>query len=592
MTLTGEVSTVDAVGTLLSVNVGLPKDIAWSGRTVHTGVYKYPVDGPRFVRRLNVDGDGQGDLAGHGGEQRAVLVYQQAAYDFWAENLGRSDLEPGNFGENLTVDGLPDDEVCIGDRYRIGDAEFEVTQPRVTCFRVGLRLGVPQMASLLVANHRPGFYLRVISEGTIEAGDRIVKSGTGRHRLTVADVDALLYLPDRQRDRLELAVDVPALSPGWQQSFQELLAAADTGTVGPEPAMGQEPGWSGFRQFRVTKTVHETPSVLSLYLTDASGTAVADAKPGQYLTLRLPVGGAAAVRSYSISGRPDATSYRISVKREEHGVVSSWIHDSVAVGDVIDVAAPRGEFVLDDSDEPVLLLSAGIGITPVLSMLAFLATSAPDREVLWLHVARTETDYALAAEVKGLLERLPNARSFIWLTRVSRVPAGAAAETMLGRVDSEALRRLDLSRMTSAYICGPPAFISGMTDALGSIGLAPEHIHSEIFDALAAINPGVVRAAQVAPHAPAGAPGTGPAVTFVRSGLTVNWSDRYASLLELAEACDVSTRWSCRTGVCHTCVTGLVSGEVAYAPEPLERPSASETLLCCSRPTNETLLDA
>jgi MOSC domain-containing protein YiiM len=127
---------------LTSLNVGLPADVEWNGRVVHTGAWKAPVDGPRMVRRLNVDGDGQGDLGGHGGENRAVLVYQVDSYRHWNAEFARDDLAPGHFGENFTVDGLPDDEVCIGDRYRIGDAEFEVTQPRVTCYRVGLRVGV------------------------------------------------------------------------------------------------------------------------------------------------------------------------------------------------------------------------------------------------------------------------------------------------------------------------------------------------------------------------------------------------------------------------------------------------------------------
>src|ERR1700741_1879199 len=202
------------MATLVSVNVGLPKNVAWNGRTVYTGVWKQPVTGPRMVRRLNVDGDGQGDLGGHGGENRAVLVYQLDSYRYWSDELRRDDLQPGHFGENFTVEGLPDDEVCIGDRYRIGQAVFEVTQPRVTCYRVGLRLGEPQMAALLVSHHRPGFYMRVIQEGPIHAGQPIVKTRTGPHALTVADTDALLYLPGRDLAKLKQAVQIPALSPG------------------------------------------------------------------------------------------------------------------------------------------------------------------------------------------------------------------------------------------------------------------------------------------------------------------------------------------------------------------------------------------
>ncbi|MDV7216223.1 MOSC domain-containing protein [Streptomyces prunicolor] len=213
--------------TLLSVNVGRPKDVPWQGKNVRTGVWKYPVVGPAMVRRLNIDGDGQGDTAGHGGEQRAVLVYQIQSYRHWQRHFGRDDLGYGRFGENLTVDGLLDDEVCIGDRYRIGEAEFEVTQPRVTCYRVGMRFGEPELAALLVSHHRPGFYMRVVREGRVQAGDRIVRTWTGPGELSVADTDALLYLPGRDPAKLRLALDVPALSPGWQGSFRELLAAAD-----------------------------------------------------------------------------------------------------------------------------------------------------------------------------------------------------------------------------------------------------------------------------------------------------------------------------------------------------------------------------
>src|SRR3954471_23062951 len=220
------------MATLVSINIGLPQDVAWHGRTVHTGVWKAPVSGPQMVRRLNIDGDGQGDLAGHGGEQRAVLVYQVESYQHWQEFLGRDDLGLGAFGENFTVDGLADDEVCIGDRFRIGGAEFEVTQPRVTCFRVGRRMDEPRLPSLLVAHHRPGYYLRVLEEGEVSAGDEIVRTRRGPHGLTVAEGDGLLYLPSHDPARLETALDVPALSPGWRESFRAMLED-DDGAASP-----------------------------------------------------------------------------------------------------------------------------------------------------------------------------------------------------------------------------------------------------------------------------------------------------------------------------------------------------------------------
>src|ERR1700742_2436087 len=175
------------MGRLLSVNVGLPRDVAWKGRTVHTGIWKDPVQGRCRVRRLNIDGDGQGDLHGHGGERRAVFVYQIDSYRYWESHLNRSDFVYGQFGENFTVEGLADTEVCIGDRFRIGNALFEVTQPRVTCYRLGIRMENPQMAALVVSHRRPGFYFRVIEEGEVDAGDEIVKLSDGPERLTVAE---------------------------------------------------------------------------------------------------------------------------------------------------------------------------------------------------------------------------------------------------------------------------------------------------------------------------------------------------------------------------------------------------------------------
>src|SRR3984885_5469078 len=201
-------------GSLISLNVGLPRDVSWQGRTVRTAVWKRPVDGPRLARRLNGDGDGQGDLAGHGGEQRAVFVYQIEAYEYWQRELGRDDFEYGQFGENFTVRGLADDQVCIGDRYQIGGAVFEVTQPRVTCFRVGIRMDDPRMPALLVSHHRPGFYLRVLTEGKVEAGQEIIKLASGPEAMTVADTDGLLYLPGHSRQQLLRALRVPALSGG------------------------------------------------------------------------------------------------------------------------------------------------------------------------------------------------------------------------------------------------------------------------------------------------------------------------------------------------------------------------------------------
>src|SRR5215510_14619619 len=208
---------------LISVNVGLPREIEWKGKTVRTAVWKEAVRGRRQVGRLNIDGDGQGDLQGHGGEHRAVLVYQIDSYRYWERELGRQDFVFGQFGENFTVEGLADDAVCIGDRYRIGSALFEVTQPRVTCYRVGIRMDEPRMAALLVSHGRPGFYFRVLQEGEVQAGGEIVKVLDGPQGMSVAEINELLYLPGHPRLKLERALRIPALSAGWRNSLQALL---------------------------------------------------------------------------------------------------------------------------------------------------------------------------------------------------------------------------------------------------------------------------------------------------------------------------------------------------------------------------------
>ena len=231
----------------MSVNVGMPKNVAWQGKNVYTGVFKDPVSGHRRVRKLNIEGDGQGDLAGHGGEQRAVFVYQLDSYRYWERELGRDDFVYGQFGENFTVEGLGDDEVCIGDRYRIGTATFEVTQPRVTCYRVGIRMNDPRIPALLVSHHRPGFYFRVLEEGDVQPGDEIVKLAAGPEQMPVAEADALLYLPGHGRQELLRALRIPALSPGWQASFQSLLEEEPGSGNAGLAVTSPPPAWPGFR---------------------------------------------------------------------------------------------------------------------------------------------------------------------------------------------------------------------------------------------------------------------------------------------------------------------------------------------------------
>ena len=582
-----------SVGVLVSVNVGLPKDVPWQGRTVFTSVFKDPVTGPRRVRKLNLDGDGQGDLGGHGGEQRAVFVYQIDSYRYWERELGRSDLVHGQFGENFTIEGLNDDEVCIGDRFGIGTAVFEVTQPRVTCYRVGLRMNDARIPALLVSHRRPGFYFRVLEEGEVEAGDGIVKLASGPEQMTVAEADALLYLPGHPRQQLLRALRIPALSPGWQASFRALLEGdAGSGNAGLA-ATSPPPAWLGFRELTVAAIDHESDSIVSIHLEDPTGARLPSPHPGQYLTVRIQPDPArrSLLRNYSLSSSPNAGYYRITVKREHDGAASGYLHTRLGVGDLLEIAAPRGTFILGTTQAPVLLVSAGIGATPAVAMLHALAEVHSEREIWWLHGARSSRDHPFAAEVRSLLASLPHVHTHVCYSRPGADDREGRDYDHTGRLTPALLVELAPPRDAEAYLCGPTPFMDEISAGLAAVGIEAACIHTEPFGPAPGLTPGIAAAPPRPPHAPAGESGNGPTIEFARSNLAVRWSSDYASLLELAEACDVPVRWSCRTGVCHTCESTLVAGDLDYSPAPVEPPADGSALICCSQPRDDIVLD-
>jgi ferredoxin-NADP reductase/MOSC domain-containing protein YiiM len=582
---------------LLSVNVGLPRDVLWQGRTVNTAIWKTPVTGPRMVRRLNIDGDGQADLAGHGGERRAVFVYQMDSYHYWQKHLCRDDFVSGQFGENFTIDGLPDTEVCIGDRYRIGGALFEVTQPRVTCYRLGIRMNEPEMAALVVKHGRPGFYFRVIEEGEVQAGDEVTKQASGAEAMTVFEINALLYWPGHPRDKLERALRIPALGSGWHASFEALLKQASkgvaaTGNAGLAPPSGLPLAWQGFRPFRVTGKVLESGTVVSLMLEPADGQPIAAALAGQFMVLRLgSASGPALMRSYSLSGGPGERHYRVSVKREPHGAASRYIEETLEVGDIVEASAARGSFTIRPGDTPVVLLSAGIGVTPVLAMLHALAAETLTREVWWLYGTRNGREHPFAGEASDLLNTLAHPHSHIRYSSPDPDDRPNVDFDAAGHLDMQALKALDLPTDADFYICGPPRFMTDLTTGLAASGIASDQIHTETFGSGSSTTPGIAAAPHRPPHPPDGPSRSGALVSFARTGLSVRWEPAFDSLLELAEACDVPVRWSCRTGVCHTCETGLVAGSIGYRPDPVDAPADGNVLICCSHPKGDIVID-
>jgi ferredoxin-NADP reductase len=343
----------------------------------------------------------------------------------------------------------------------------------------------------------------------------------------------------------------------------------------------------------VTAVERESHSVISVRLADPGGAALPAALPGQFLTLRLNVvpGAPPLLRSYSLSGPPEAGSYRVSVKWEAHGAGSQFIHARVRRDDQLEAAAPRGTFVLRPGRTPVLLISAGVGATPVLAMLHALAAGGSARDVWWLHGARSRAEEPFVPESRSLVAGLARGHRHVCYSRPAPGDVQGRDYQTQGRLSAAVLAALDLPPDADAYICGPAPFMAEVSAALEELGIDRTRVRTEIFGSAPPQTPGIAVTAGPPPHPPAGEPGKGPEVAFARSGLTVRWAGRYSSLLDMAEACDVPVRWSCRTGVCQTCVTDVMSGTVSYAPDPVEDPADGHALICCSQPRDDLVLD-
>jgi ferredoxin-NADP reductase/MOSC domain-containing protein YiiM len=559
---------------------------------VRTSVYKTPVAGRVRVRKLNFDGDAQADLMAHGGEHRAVMVYQAESYQYWRETLQRKDFVYGQFGENLTIEGMADNEVCIGDRFRIGSAIFEVTQPRVTCWRVGISTGVPEMPALLVKHKRPGFYFRVLQEGEVGAGDVIEKIADGDEKMSVADIDGLLYLGNHPEDKLQRALRIPALSQGWKVSFRNLLDAAlqgvakgNAGLSGPAEPLA----WTGFRPFVIQCIRMECEGVRSFELSPADGTSIPAFSPGQHIAVRLhpTKDGIPLVRMYSLCGAQDASSLRIAVKREVNGAGGIYMHEQLQDGDILEISAPRGTFTLSKGKGPLVLLSAGVGITPLLSILHQVASRDSDRKIWWIHSCRNGTYEAFKEEVRALGGQLSSFHRVVLYSSPNDGELCGIDYDIKGHLDLQELQAMQLPMESECYLCGPPGYINNITAALKAIGIESSNIKSELFGSYSEL----VAGGGKTPHLPPENTGQGPLVTFSKSKISFRWHPRFGSLLEAAEACDVPVLWSCRMGVCHRCETGIIDGEVTYSPSPLDPPADGNVLICCSIPSSPVDLD-
>ena len=576
---------------LLSVNVSLPKEITFKGKTVRTGIFKEPVEGRVGVKTLNLEGDGQADLLGHGGPFRAVYVYSFDNYAYWEGELGRSDFTFGQFGENLTVEGMLDQDVHVGDIFRIGTVLVQVTQPRVPCYKLAIKMGVEGFYQQLLDSGRLGFYFRVLEEGEVGAGDVIERTRVDPIGMPITEVNKLMYF---DRDNLEGAkksLRVEALSPGWRTTFEGRLAKAELSTGIQEK----------LRTFIVDRKVAESETISSFYLLPQDGKPLAPFLPGQFLPLKLDIAGQykPVLRTYSLSDSPDRDYYRLTIKREPAppdrpdlypGVSSTYFHDEVEPGSKLSAKSPRGKFFLDaQAETPVVLLSAGVGLTPLISMLNAIVEAGSNRPVWFIHGSRNGSEHVMGAHVRQVAAENSNVRVHIRYSRPSSEDTVGGDYDETGYVDIDLVKRLVSSQDVDFYLCGPTPFMKSLFEGLLDWKVSESRIHYEFFGPASALKERAKvapakRAAQVAECCEE------IEVAFSKSSIMANWNPSFESILDLAEANGLSPDYSCRSGICHTCICELEEGEVEYVLEPLEPPDEGSVLICCSKPKTNVVV--
>ena len=329
--------------------------------------------------------------------------------------------------------------------------------------------------------------------------------------------------------------------------------------------------------------------MISLVLEPVDGHPLIAALPGQFIVLRLrPTPDVPTLmRSYSLSGEPSAERYRVSVKREAHGAAGAYIDDRLQVGDVLDASAARGSFTLRPGDAPVVFLSAGIGVTPMLAMLHALAAGASAREVWWLYGARDRREHPFADETRTLLKALANGHRHICYSSPDPEDRPELDFDARGRLDKRVLQELGVPRNADFYICGPPAFMSDLTVGLAVWGIAASRIYTENFGAGPSKTPGIAASPRRPPHLPAGPAGAGPLVSFARSGLDVHWEPASRACLSLPKR----ATYLCDGRAERGCETGLVVGTVSYRPHPIDAPVDGNVLICCCQPQGDVVID-
>jgi len=576
---------------LVSVNISEPREIEYRGQIVRTGIFKEPASGRVAVRRLNIDGDGQADLKVHGGYDMAVYAYPVEHYPYWEKELGRRAFPHGQFGENLTVQGLLEDSARVGDVFRIGTARLQVTQPRIPCYKLAMRMDQEMdFPKRFQDSGRLGFYLRVLDEGEIGAGDTLELLERDTQSPTIAEFIEIYLRRSNDPESLRRMLAARELGAAWRVSFEKMLEKAE-----PVPTAT---GWEGFRTFVVDRKVPESDTITSFYLRPKDEGPLPPHRPGQFLPFRLDIPGKPqpVTRTYTISDAPHAEYYRVSIKREPApadrpefppGVSSNYFHDCVGTGTELCVRAPRGDFWLDPTDTtPVVLLSGGVGLTPMISMLNAIVAQDCGRPVWFIHGVRHGGEHAMGAHVRRIAAEHANVHVHIRYSEPRPQDVEGRDYQGHGHVTLAVLQDLLPPAAYDFYLCGPPPFMKSLFRGLLDWGVPETRIHYEFFGPATVLKETTEPAAGVAAST-----AEGQQVKFARSGVTVPWDASMESILELAESHGLHPAFSCRSGICHTCMSRLLEGEVDYTNEPADMPDPGSVLICCSRPKTGVVID-
>ena len=567
---------IGMMGKVVSLNIGEPRLVTYRGMTFRTGIFKAPADGPLTLNKLNFVGDGQADLSAHGGIDKAVYCYPIEHYEFWRRQIGRAKLPMGQFGENVTTEGVLEDELRIGDVLRMGTAVVQVSEPRIPCYKLVMRMEAgSDFAVRFLAANRTGFYCRVLQEGTVKRSDSIALLSRDTFSPTVSEVIAATQFVDRNTFQLRRVIRARDISAKWRSRVRRMINA--------EVRRRIETTSPRANPFTVEEIISEARDVVSVWLRPVGGAPLPASLPGQFLTIVWDDG---LKRTYSLSAVDLDRRYRITVKLQRDaggalGQASAKIA-RLKAGDTLDVERPRGNFHPDIEDNtPLVLACAGIGATPIMNMIEH-ATRSGSRDVFAAFGMRGSGEHPLAHELAKLMTERRRFQAILAYSQFDgTAPVPGLPAPKRGRLSAADLLPHAAAPLAEVFLCGPRDFIRQMHDGLVEAGVNALNIRYESF------GPSTLLPAR--PSLPVD-PTTTLTVSFARSHMDAVWTPSSGTLLNLAEAAGVSPPFGCRAGSCGLCRTSITEGSVSYV-EPMDEPAEGYVLPCCAIPMTDCQLD-